>query len=96
MSCVCILNRLADLTKQDQEKLLLQKAKNELESFIFETRDKLYRDEYEKCSVEEERESLRSKLMEAEDWQYEQEDSAGKDVSLLLEDIWGSTHNLDL
>ncbi|XP_064595263.1 hypoxia up-regulated protein 1-like isoform X2 [Liolophura sinensis] len=73
-------SRLAELRKNDQEKLLLQKAKNELESFIFETRDKLYTDEYEKCSVEEERESLRSQLIEAEDWQYEQEDSAGKDV----------------
>ncbi|KAL4229247.1 Hypoxia up-regulated protein 1 [Mactra antiquata] len=70
--------KLADLTAKDKEKKLLEKAKNELEAYIYETMDKLNQELYEKCSKEEERESLNLKLSEASDWLYEQEDDTPK------------------
>ena len=58
----------------------LEKAQNELESFIFDTQDKLTQEDYEKCSTSEERENMQQKLSEASDWLYEQMD-AKKSVS---------------
>ena len=51
----------------------MEKAQNDLESFIINTQEKLYEDEWEKCSTEENREEIRSKLSEASDWLYEVE-----------------------
>ena len=52
---IFLLSRLKDLRKKDKEKIELEKAKNDLESFIVDTQERLYRDEYEQCSSEEER-----------------------------------------
>lgn len=62
---------LNSLDEKDQEKLLLEKAKNDLETLLIDTKDKLWQENYEKCSTEEERETLREKLNEADDWLYE-------------------------
>merc|ERR1712002_939376 len=62
---------LNELDEKDNEKLLLEKAKNDLETFIIDSKDKLWQENYEKCSTEEERETLREKLNEADDWLYE-------------------------
>ncbi|CAH1796840.1 unnamed protein product [Owenia fusiformis] len=67
--------KIDDMRKKDEEKRLLEIAKNELESYIFTYQDKLYQEDYEKCSTEEERSVLSGKLSEASDWLYEQEDS---------------------
>lgn len=72
--------KLADLTAKDKEKKLLEKAKNELESFVYETMDKLSQEIYEKCSTEEEREKYSTLLSEASDWLYEQEEDAPKET----------------
>ena len=61
--------------------MALEKAKNELESYIFDTQDKLTQEVYEACSTEEERSSIMQQLSEASDWLYEQPDDAKKDVS---------------
>ena len=74
--------RLADLLKKDKEKVALQKAKNELEGFIFDTQDKLSQETYEACSTEEERTSILQQMSEASDWLYEQPEDAGKEVAL--------------
>jgi hypoxia up-regulated 1 len=72
--------RLSDLAKKDAEKAALQKAKNELEGFIFDTQDKISQEVYEQCSTEEERETIRTAMSEASDWLEEQPDDAGKKV----------------
>lgn len=74
-------NRLADLTAKDKEKKLLEKAKNELESYIYDAQDKLSQDVYEKCSTEEEREKYSGLLSEASDWLYEVEEDTPKQVN---------------
>merc|ERR550532_527617 len=65
--------KLKDLRKKDKEKIELEKAKNDLESFIVDTQDRLYRDEYEQCSSEEERAKYVAAMSEASDWLYEQD-----------------------
>jgi len=75
-----LCSRLADLTAKDLDKNLLEKAKNELESYVYEAQDRLSRDIYEKCSTEENRETLRTLLSEASDWLYEQEEETPKQV----------------
>lgn len=73
-------NRLSDLQKKDQEKAELQKAKNDIEGFIFDTQDKLSQDFYIKCSTQEEREHVLQQLSEASEWHYAQPDDAKKEV----------------
>ncbi|KAK3107370.1 hypothetical protein FSP39_012931 [Pinctada imbricata] len=72
--------KLSDLAAKDKEKKLLEKAKNNLESFIFNTGDKLIQEEYEKCSTEGEREDINKALAEASDWMYDQDDDAKREV----------------
>lgn len=86
MCLICTLlcfHRIEDLRRRDIEKRKLEKAKNELESFIVEAQDRLYQTEYEKCSKEEERVEMQSKLSLASDWLYEQEDSTPRKVGFV-------------
>jgi GMP synthase PP-ATPase subunit len=76
--------RISDLRKKDQEKIKLAQAQNDLETFIIDTQDKLYRELYEKCSTEEERENIRTKFSEASDWLYEQDENAERKVRFYL------------
>ncbi|XP_060083520.1 hypoxia up-regulated protein 1-like [Ylistrum balloti] len=72
--------KLADLTAKDKEKKLLEKAKNDLEAFIFDMGDRLSQPLYEKCSTETEREEYSKTLSESSDWMYEQDDDAKKEI----------------
>ncbi len=54
--------------------------KNELEGFIFDGQDKMDQETYQKCSTEEERDTIRSAMSEASDWLYEQEESTERKV----------------
>ena len=72
--------RLSDLTARDKEKKLLEKAKNELESFIYDMGDKLTQELYEKCSTTEERETINKNLADASDWLYDQDEGTKKEV----------------
>ncbi|XP_070201995.1 hypoxia up-regulated protein 1-like isoform X2 [Littorina saxatilis] len=72
--------RLATLAKKDQQKVALEKAKNELEGYIFDSQDKLSQETHEACSTEEERTSILQQMSEASDWLYEQPDDAKKEV----------------
>ena len=65
---------MALLKKKDDEKKALERSKNELEAFIFDTQDKLTQDDYIKCSTEEQREAISKKCLEASDWLDEQGD----------------------
>ena len=74
--------RIRDLKKKDEEKLLLEKATNDLESFIIDAQDKLYQEDYEKCSTEEERTEIQTNLSAASDWLYEQDETVERKVSI--------------
>lgn len=74
--------RLAELTAKDKEKKLLEKAKNDLEAYIYDMSDKLTDDDHEKCSTSTEREAYSKLFAEAGEWMYEQEEDAKKEVYL--------------
>ena len=51
----------------------LNKAKNDVEAHIFETRDKLeYDDAIMKVSTDEEKDAIRAALSEAEEWMWDE------------------------
>ena len=86
------LSRLKNLQKLDEERNNLLAARNDLESFIIETQDKLYRDEYEKCSTEEQRITLQSYFSTASDWLYEQDETTERKVGNILYNLsWHAT-----
>ncbi|XP_062995116.1 hypoxia up-regulated protein 1 isoform X2 [Elgaria multicarinata webbii] len=66
------VKKLQDLTERDLEKQEREKSANSLEAFIFETQDKLYQEEYQFVSSEEEREEISKKLSEVSNWMEEE------------------------
>ncbi|XP_055936976.1 hypoxia up-regulated protein 1-like [Argiope bruennichi] len=87
--------KLKELDENDQARLAKAKAKNALESFIVETRDKLYRDEYEKASTEEERSNILQKLSEVGDWlEYESDDATTEIFKSKVSDLKKMTKDL--
>jgi len=60
--------RLHEMEAADQMKLAVERAMNNLESYIFEFRDKLDEEEAIKMTTEEEREKIRGKLQATGDW----------------------------
>merc|ERR1719331_437639 len=66
------IDRNKKLLEDEKLRRLNAEAKNALESFIIDTRDKLSSDEgVEKVSTEDEREQLRGDFEKMEDWLYE-------------------------
>merc|ERR1719291_1170913 len=58
----------------DAEVRRVEAAKNALEAYIYESRDKLNDDEMcQKVSTEDERDKVKESLMAMEDWLYEEE-----------------------
>lgn len=70
------IKKLSDLDNKDKAKLARDHARNALESFLHETKDKMYTEEYEKASTEEERQKVLAKLTEDSDWLEYESDSA--------------------
>lgn len=69
---------LTELAKRDAVKAETAQAKNNLEAYIINTRDKLEADEeIAKVTTEEQRESFLSQLTEAEDWLYDEGEGEG-------------------
>ncbi|XP_041030297.1 hypoxia up-regulated protein 1 isoform X2 [Carcharodon carcharias] len=60
--------KLQDLTDRDLQKHEREKMANSLEAFIFETQDKLYQDEYQAVSTQDERDQISAKLSEVSNW----------------------------
>ena len=60
--------RLRTLQERDNEKVANEKAKNNLESYIFETQSWLEVQEVVAVSSEEQREEIRAALREVYDW----------------------------
>ena len=60
--------RLRALQERDEEKVANEKAKSNLESYIFETQEWLEVDEVIAVSTEEQREEIRTSVREVSDW----------------------------
>ena len=78
-----LCTRLRSLQERDDEKVANEKAKNNLESYIFETQAWLEVNEVVAVSSEEQRENIRAAIREVYDW-FEEEGyySAETKVSL--------------
>ena len=59
------------MDERDEEKLKREKAVNTLESFVYETQDKIESELLQSVSTEEEREKISKELSETSDWLYE-------------------------
>jgi len=64
--------KLLDLAIKDKERIMLEESRNKVESYIYFIKNKMSDDEEEiaKVTTEEQRESILSMAMEAEDWLY--------------------------
>jgi len=71
----------------EEEKDSLEKAKNELEAFVFDAQDRLEQRDYKLCSTEDERVSITTKLSEASDWLFEQDDSTPRKVVVVITNV---------
>lgn len=86
------IKMLSDLDKKDKAKLARDHARNALESFLLETKDKMYSDEYEKASTEEERQTILAKLSGDSEWlEYE---SDGADTKAFKDKLSGLTKSV--
>lgn len=65
--------KLAHLDELDQQRILLEEAKNKVESYIYHIKNKMTDDEdlLAKVTIEEQRTSLTDMATAAEDWMYE-------------------------
>ena len=70
--------KLAALARTDKERILLEEAKNKVESFVYYIKNKLIDDEenVNKVSTEEQRLEILKLAEEAEEWMYEEGASA--------------------
>lgn len=75
--------KLADLKRKDQERVMLEEAKNRVESYIYQIKNKLIDDEdnIAKVSTEEQREELRKLAEDGEEWLYD--DGYGADLATM-------------
>lgn len=80
-SNVYISTRLSDLESKDKAKLARDHARNALESFVLETKDKMYSEEYERAASEEEKQNIVAKLNEGSEWLEYESDNAETKVS---------------
>lgn len=78
-------DKLKSLNEKEIAKLKRDQAKNTLESFILETRDKLEQNEFASATTDEEKTKIESELRTASDWlEYE---SDGADAAVFEEQI---------
>lgn len=75
---------MKNLRARDDAKIAIAQAKNSVESFLFETRDKLTDEEGEMFMTEEEREKLETILSEVSEWL----DDEGWDTTEEVSELW--------
>jgi molecular chaperone DnaK (HSP70) len=74
------------LDKHDHELLALSTAKNNLESFIYDMRDKLeHNSDYKKATTSEEQTKINEKLTETDSWLWD--DGINADVKVTIKQI---------
>lgn len=64
----------------DRKRVLTDKARNNLETFVIDMQNKIYADEYEKATTEEERTKITAVCSEISDWLYEDGTDAEKEA----------------
>ncbi|WOG91848.1 hypothetical protein DCAR_0311103 [Daucus carota subsp. sativus] len=69
-------SRLERLDKKDAERRRTEELKNDLEGYIYATKEKLDSDEFEKVSSSQERQSFIEKLEQVQDWLYNDGENA--------------------
>ncbi|XP_044489116.1 heat shock 70 kDa protein 17-like isoform X2 [Mangifera indica] len=80
--------KLEALDKKDAERRRTAELKNNLESYIYATKEKLETAEFEKISTSEERETFIVKLDEVQDWLYmDGEDAIAKEFQERLDSL---------
>lgn len=72
--------RLKALNDIDRKRALTDKARNNLETFVIDMQNKVYADEYEKATTEEERTKITAVCSEISDWLYEDGSHADKEA----------------
>eukprot|EP00540_Astrosyne_radiata_P017034 CAMPEP_0116852442 /NCGR_PEP_ID=MMETSP0418-20121206/17292_1 /TAXON_ID=1158023 /ORGANISM="Astrosyne radiata, Strain 13vi08-1A" /LENGTH=619 /DNA_ID=CAMNT_0004484599 /DNA_START=34 /DNA_END=1895 /DNA_ORIENTATION=+ len=65
--------KMTELTRKDKERVMLEEARNKVESYIYHIKNKLVDDEevIGKVSTEEQREEIRKLAEDAEEWMYD-------------------------
>ena len=71
---VVLLCRLEELRAQDEARLALDKARNDLEAYMVSVGEKFDTEAFKKCSTPEERQKIEDKLSKMRNW-YEEEAS---------------------
>ncbi|KAL3924461.1 MAG: hypothetical protein SGILL_001033 [Bacillariaceae sp.] len=73
---------LAELARKDKERVLLEEAKNHLESYFYKIKNKLVDDEENIATIStaEQREEISKLATEAEDWLFDEGDTAELEV----------------
>ena len=66
--------KLAELERKDKERIMLEEARNKVESYIYRIKNKLIDDEVNigRVSTEVQREEISKLAMEAEEWMYDE------------------------
>ena len=83
-------SKLQLIKEKEREKRNKAAAINNLEAFIFDTRDRLSQDDFVKCSSEDEREQISAKLSEADNWLMDADNSVetkvifNKSISIII------------
>jgi len=67
---------LRKLERQERERLENAEARNELEAFVYGTRELMYDEEIQRFSTQEERDDISEQMLDAADWLYDEGDSA--------------------
>eukprot|EP00049_Salpingoeca_infusionum_P004630 m.81907 g.81907 ORF g.81907 m.81907 type:complete len:964 (+) comp12658_c1_seq1:574-3465(+) len=72
--------KLEAWVRAEKQKQELEEALNNLEAFVFNTRAKIYEEDFERCSSQEERDSLSEQLSAASEWLDEEGWEAPADI----------------
>jgi hypoxia up-regulated 1 len=87
--------KLQDLNEIDLAKLKRDSARNGLESFVSETKMKLYETEYESASTEADREAILKEMNAASEWlEYESDNASYEDFKSKLTSLKALTNAL--
>ncbi|KAJ4825414.1 hypothetical protein Tsubulata_030908 [Turnera subulata] len=80
--------KLEELNKKDAERRRTAELKNNLEGYIYSTKEKLETSEFEKVSTLDERKSFTEKLDDVQDWLYtDGEDASAKEFEERLDSL---------
>lgn len=88
-------DKLKELDDKEAEKLNIEKAKNTLESFILETKDRLSTEEFDSSATEDEKNNIQSQLSSSSEWlEYESDGATLKQYNDKLSDLKSLTRDL--